>query len=64
MENLPQPLYTFKCRKVITHEWPCINVLSVGTSSYFNQRQSGVMMGKLNQQKICTWEMEYQHQLL
>ena len=36
MENLPQPLCTFKCRQVINCECPCINVLSIGTSSYLN----------------------------
>ena len=35
-QEKPQPLCTFKCRKVITHECPCINVLSIGTSSYLN----------------------------
>ena len=36
MENLPQSLSIFKCRKVITCECPCINDLSIGTSSYLN----------------------------
>ena len=36
MENLHQSLCTFKCRKVITHECPCINVLSIETSSHLN----------------------------
>ena len=35
-ENLHQPLCTFKCRKIITHECPHINVLSIETSSYLN----------------------------
>ena len=35
-ENLPKPLCTFKYRKVNTCECPCINVLSIGTSSYLN----------------------------
>ena len=35
-ENLYQSLCTFKCREVITHECPCINVLSIETSSYLN----------------------------
>ena len=35
-ENLQQPLYTFKCRKVIMWECPRINVLSIETSSYLN----------------------------
>ena len=33
-ENLHQPSHTFKCRKVSPHNCPCINVLSLGTSSY------------------------------
>ena len=33
-ENLHQPSHTLKCRKVITHKCPCINILSLGTSSY------------------------------
>ena len=36
LENLSQSLCTFKCRKVITCQCPCINVLSIGTSSYLN----------------------------
>ena len=35
MENLHQSLCTFICRKVITHECPCINILSIETS-YLN----------------------------
>ena len=27
MENLLQPSHAFKCRKVIMHKCPCINVL-------------------------------------
>ena len=29
-----------------------------------NQGPSGVVMGKLNQWRICIWETEYQHQPL
>ena len=36
MENLHQPLCTFKCRKVIMHGCPSINVLNIETSSYLN----------------------------
>ena len=39
MYNLHQPLNTFKCRKVIIHECPCINVLTLSTpalQSYVN----------------------------
>ena len=36
MENLHQPLCTFKCIKAITHECPYKNVLSIETSSCFN----------------------------
>ena len=36
MENLHQPLCAFKCRKVIIHECPHINVLSIETSSCLN----------------------------
>ena len=36
LENLHQPLCTFKCSKVITHECPHINVLSIETSSSLN----------------------------
>ena len=35
-ENLHQSLCTFKCKRVITYECPCINVLSIETSSYLN----------------------------
>ena len=41
-----------ECRKVITHECPRINVLSIETSSCLNF-ESGMVMGKLNQQTIC-----------
>ena len=34
--NLHLPLCTFNCRKVLRHEHPRINVLSIVTSSYFN----------------------------
>ena len=68
MENLHQPLCTFKCRKVIMRECPHINILSIGTSSYLNVETEPKTkwcgdgeMGKLNQWKICNWEMEYQH---
>ena len=68
MENLPQPLCTFKCRKVIMHECPRTNILSIGTSSYLNVETEPKTkwcgdgeIGKLNQWKICNWEMEYQH---
>ena len=36
MENLHQSLCTFKCRKVMVSECPCINVLSIETLSYLN----------------------------
>ena len=36
MENLAQPLCIFKCRKVVMYECPCINVLSIETSSCLN----------------------------
>ena len=36
IENLHQPLCTFKCRKDIMHECPCINVLSIETLSCLN----------------------------
>ena len=36
MENLHQPLCTFKCREVITCECPHINVLSIETSLCLN----------------------------
>ena len=35
-ENLHQPLYTFKCRKVIRYECPHIKVLRIETSSCLN----------------------------
>ena len=50
MDNLTQQSCTVKCRKVI------INVLSVETSSHLNvetEGLSGVVIGKLNQWKIC-----------
>ena len=36
IEKLPQSLCTFKYRKVIMHKCPCINALSLVTSSYLN----------------------------
>ena len=36
IQNLPQPLCTFKCRKVIIRKCPSINALSIGTLSYLN----------------------------
>ena len=37
MENLHKPLCTFKCRKVIMHEYPCINVLSAAMLACWNR---------------------------
>ena len=36
MEILHRSLCTFRCRKVITCECPCINILSIEISSYLN----------------------------
>ena len=43
MENLAQPLSIFKCRKVIMYEFPCINVLSIETSSCLNVKTEPMM---------------------
>ena len=35
--------YTFKCRNFITHECPCVNVLSIETSSFLNVETEPMM---------------------
>ena len=53
MEYLHWPSCTFRCRKVIMHECPHINDLSIAKLLKLNLGCSGIVTGKLNQQKIC-----------